>query len=509
VAALVALPVGWAGAADWYVARDAAGSNTGASWTDAWTSLSKIHWPAVQPGDTIEISGGTTAKVYYGRCRVEKSGKAGNLITIRGSSAPGHSGTVIIDGRDRTTTDAGGLGPWTQHAGNVWCTTLSFAPGYVGQPGVNVRFASPIQDGVKLDYYMVASADECKAPGNWFIHDVNGSAPYTLYVYCYDLGAKGHNPLNYTITMPRHMNCFNLQGGRSYISIEKMTLRYSTDNGVACGNTVGCEFRGLSVYGHRVTGIYFLDNGNANNLVEGCSFANNGHCGIEFTADRDSTVRGCRFYTTGPVREGNSTHIAFPSTGGAKSDITIENCLFEKNGSNYGKLEHGIAIFNTSVDNLVIRHNTFCSWNQNGFLCTSGAGNYTIANNVFYATDSWRFLAFGGHMGATPTATLNLTNNVFYGTTTYGGYRWGATDYSSFSDFKTHVEGNGGTVSGNLFQDPQLADVSAYDLRLTASSPRIDAAPDAGTNDSYDGTVRPVGSGYDVGAYESTGRAPN
>jgi hypothetical protein len=489
----------------WYVDADAPGSANGTSWTDAWTSLSEINWSAVQPGDTIDLSGGAASEVYYGRCSVGKSGTPGNLITIRGSSDPGHNGSVIIDGRDQATTEAGGLGPWARDAGNVYYTTLDFAPGYVGQPGVNVKFASPIQEGVKLDFYMAGSRAEVVAPGDWFIDDVNAGAPYRLYVYSYDQGS-GYDPADYSISMPRYSNGFNLQGGRSYIRIENMTVRYSTDNGIACGNTVGSEFRDLDLYGHRITGIYFLDSGNQNNTVEDSSFANNGHCGIELTTGSNLAIRRSRFYSSGAGGGGNAAHIAFPSTGGAKSDITIENCLFEKNGSNAysagSMLFNAINIFNTSVDNLVIRQNTFYDWVWTGFLSVAGTGNYTLANNVFYANNSVSFLHLG--LSSPPTGRFNITNNLFYGPTATGGFWWGGTEYP-FSGFKTRVEDNGGTVSGNLFQDPLLADVSSYDLRLTFGSPCIDAAPYAGTNDSYDGTLRPVGRGYDIGAYEFTG----
>jgi len=335
---------------------------------------------------------------------------------------------------------------------------------------------------------------------------VTGRPPYTLYVYCLDIGGKGHAPERYSITMARYMNCFNLQGGRSHIRIENMTLRYTTDNGVACGTSVGCELRDLDVYGHRITGIYFLDAGNRGNLVEGCQFAGNGHCGVELTTGRDLTVRRCRFHWMGEVRGGNSTHIAFPSTGGEKSDVVIENCLFERTGSNYGKLEHGIALFGTSVDGLTIRHNTFYDWTESGFLCASGAGDYTIAANIFYSDASQRFIAFGSHMSPTPTGALSLLDNVFYGATTHDAYRWGAADSPSFADFEARVKGSGGAVSGNRFDDPRLSDRAAYDLRLTPGSPCVDAARPAGTTDSYDGTRRPPGAPCDIGAYESRPR---
>lgn len=81
----------------------AAGNNTdGKSWATAWRGFSQINWSAVQPGDTIYVSGGAASATYSGGIRISKSGTAGGYITIDiGANSPspsGHSGTVIIEG---------------------------------------------------------------------------------------------------------------------------------------------------------------------------------------------------------------------------------------------------------------------------------------------------------------------------------------------------------------------------------------------------------------------------
>ncbi len=83
-------------AALWYIDNAASGANNGTSWTDAWTSAT-ISYASVNPGDTIYISGGTTSKTYTGYIALPKSGTAGNVITISTGQDAGHTGTVIFD----------------------------------------------------------------------------------------------------------------------------------------------------------------------------------------------------------------------------------------------------------------------------------------------------------------------------------------------------------------------------------------------------------------------------
>ena len=83
-------------AANWYVDKDASGSNNGASWTNAWVSFSAINWSSVKPGDTIYISGGTTSKIYYEQLDIDANGSIGSPLTVRVGQDNGHNGTVII-----------------------------------------------------------------------------------------------------------------------------------------------------------------------------------------------------------------------------------------------------------------------------------------------------------------------------------------------------------------------------------------------------------------------------
>ena len=87
---------------NWYVDKNASGSNNGTSWTDAWQSFSAINWNSIDPGDYLYISGGVDSTQYNETLNVGSNGTAENRLTIiAGKYAPdptGHSGRVVIDG---------------------------------------------------------------------------------------------------------------------------------------------------------------------------------------------------------------------------------------------------------------------------------------------------------------------------------------------------------------------------------------------------------------------------
>jgi hypothetical protein len=82
---------------NWYVDVSAtAGTKSGTSWQNAWTSLSAIDWSRVNPGDTVWLSGG----IYPDAIKITKSGTAQSPIRVKASQEPGHNGFIIFQGGD-------------------------------------------------------------------------------------------------------------------------------------------------------------------------------------------------------------------------------------------------------------------------------------------------------------------------------------------------------------------------------------------------------------------------
>ncbi|MFH1466575.1 MAG: right-handed parallel beta-helix repeat-containing protein [Pseudomonadota bacterium] len=74
---------------------------------------------------------------------------------------------------------------------------------------------------------------------------------------------------------------------------------------------------------------------------------------------------------------------------------------------------------------------------------------------------------------------------------------WGGNGYSSQDP---------GSTWGNISEDPAFVDEAAHDFHLAAASACIDQGQDLsayGVTTDHDGTARPQGAAYDIGAYES------
>jgi len=134
--------------------------------------------------------------------------------------------------------------------------------------------------------------------------------------------------------------------------------------------------------------------------------------------------------------------------------------------------------------------------------------NNTIADNSRYGLYSFTCCSYTGTTGP----TTEVINNLIIDSGTYGLVVSGYTSFTSFAyndvygsgsaDYSGYTDPTGS--DGNISADPLF--VGDPDWSLQAGSPAVDAGTDAsayGVDDDYEGTARPAGSGWDMGAYES------
>lgn len=79
----------------WFVDSFSTGLNSGTSWADAWGDMTQIDWEAVQAGDTIYISGGSSG-ASYSAFETGQSGVPGSPVKIMRSQETDHDGVVTL-----------------------------------------------------------------------------------------------------------------------------------------------------------------------------------------------------------------------------------------------------------------------------------------------------------------------------------------------------------------------------------------------------------------------------
>ena len=176
--------------------------------------------------------------------------------------------------------------------------------------------------------------------------------------------------------------------------------------------------------------------------------------------------------------------------------------------------ENGNGLYIEDVDNLTIRNNVFRTY------IGVGAGpnvtNLEIINNTFVSA-----MDIGGvaddHIGLdiwnAGTSGGMIRNNIFVDFRG-GPYYLNSQNQTTANDHNLMHWTDGQDRSqtwwrfkcaenGNVCADPLLADIANLDFRPASNSPAIDVGSDlVVVTDDIEGTSRPQGAGFDMGAYE-------
>ncbi len=477
----------------WYVSKGALGSPTGASWTNAWRSLNEINWVAIKPGDTLYLDGGTYNEVLY----VYSSGTVSQPVTIRpGSASPspsGHSSRVVVNGiqiRAKNVVVDGGLQP-------------SFVPvrAYDIVPNINMEVTncpnscvfSSDAEGITVRFLNVHHPAVLGANGISLVG--NNADRLTIYGnHIHDITQDG---IGYQT---------GVGAGFDSIKVSFNLIERTNDDGIEAG-------------GHATIN---------NNVISGNGVAGIGHPdGMQLKGDyikiynnsiynrsRSSYVISIETYgpTSGHWHIFNN-QLYFSTLAGGKAATASEG-IFLGARSQKGN----IVSFQTEQvwDDIIIANNTFVNL-QNSSVIVFGTRveevakvrilQLLIANNLSYNNTgtSGSTISLKGDAASSVVydnpSSLVFKNNVVAGSNTNVTYK-GVT-YPTVEALDAAVGFQNNSSNPPIFVSYEGADFRPANSDTVVKNRGADLSSFFAFD--YANTPRPVGTSWDIGAFESVG----
>jgi hypothetical protein len=254
----------------------------------------------------------------------------------------------------------------------------------------------------------------------------------------------------------------SFQNGVHHLKIQNGEIKNSPTQGVQGG------YGGTTTNNIQIINMKIHHNGTPGEYCNGGSCGGGVYDHGIYIAIQYALIEGCDIYSN----TGGGIQI-YDSSGGNSSNTIVRNNRIHDNGTVGLILSYGTNL--QAYNNLVYANGAGIGANYN-------ASNVQIYNNTVYNHPS----GYGIEIGSGASGTIVKNNIIFQ-------------NYGPIANY-----GPGTTTSNNLTTNPNF--VSSTDFHLQSNSPAINA----GTNllsvaTDYDGAIRPVGSAYDIGAYEYGG----
>ena len=251
--------------------------------------------------------------------------------------------------------------------------------------------------------------------------------------------------------------------------------------------------------------------------ITNCSFTNNlGYGSGALSISGNNSITNCTFKDNFGVLN----YVGALGIWGGSSTIT--NCVFSGNHIGPEGEAGAIRIYNSDVS---IKNSLFSgNWvggGGAGAIYSSNSSSSTIINSTFNGNRA--FTSGTGGINSDPDSTVTIINSILW-----GNIQWDQTSQSygvsEISGPATVIYSNiqgGYTGIGNINADPRFVKSGQWDdngtpdtfeddiwtkgdYHLQSSSPSVNFGTDTNApNEDIEGTSRPQGLGYDMGAYET------
>jgi len=240
-------------------------------------------------------------------------------------------------------------------------------------------------------------------------------------------------------------------------------------------------------------------------IIENCNVIENAIGGIEYTGDvyANPTVE----IVNSEVSRNRGIGIRF-----TEADGRVEGCVVSENM--YGI--YGGLTYNTGtlyISRCYVSDNTYEGIHATAGGADAPSGTMIIMNTISTGNESgivcyrnWRAGFYIRNCTVQGNTQLALGNTGDWGSEVdvNSSIIWGAVygqgSQLSFFDINYSDVQGGYPGEGNISLPPGF--VGSFDFHLNPLSPCIDRGTYNGTDEDYDGKVRPQGGGYDMGAYE-------
>lgn len=509
--------------ANYYIdGKDGNDSNDGKSPQTAWRSLAKINnnnsFPAgtiIAIRDSIRYEGG----IYF-----TANGTPGNPITITNWYGSASNRKPVIKASNSVST-------WTNVSGNIWRASYTPSTGQVNQ----VWFEGNQDDPTKTIWGIIETAranltsdyEYYWTPNVLYVYST--SDPDTRFQY---VEADCQTAWNKTYSIFEQGN---------YVTIENLDIRYANSGGIRIGNNGSnnviiqdCKtsFTGLRT-SESAHGIICY---NGNNIIirRNESFQNSNH-GIYAFANNANGTSKYIYIDSNIVYDNKHSQIDINTNGGHLDSVvcrynTLSNTIGNWVYTDYGATPDGFFVagqFSGStkrvylISNLIVNIYGGAMDINNSNINSLYIYNNTIYSNITGSSDTKQlvYMENGGN-------TVNFRNNILYSTGTKGLidissisnkkldhnlYYWDASVSTPFylnSGIKTFSAWkiSTGQESNSYNSNPNFVN-PINDFRINSPSNAIDNGANISvSNIAIDGTSRPQGSNFDIGAYEYTNK---